>query len=96
MAALAVSPVTCRDVIGMLIDYVEATLSPEIVAAFERHLHDCPPCVAYLNTYRRTLELTGRAIGIDMPEEMKTRLRDLLLGQLGRRVAGRPPEPGRD
>ena len=51
---------TCQDVIGLLIEYLEVTLSAEVLAAFERHLQDCPPCVAFLNTYRKTQDLTWR------------------------------------
>lgn len=74
---------TCRDVIGLLADYLESTLTDELLADLERHLEDCPPCRAYLRTYRRTKELTGRAGQVEMPEEMKARLRELLVRQLG-------------
>jgi len=76
---------TCQDVIGLLVDYLEATLTEETVSAFERHLEICPPCVAYLRTYRKTQELTGAAGRIEMPEELKTRLYELLLKQLDQR-----------
>ena len=70
---------TCRDAIDLLCDYVETSLTPELVATLERHLADCPPCRAYLNTYRRTRELTSQAARPPMPEEMKVRLRRFLL-----------------
>jgi anti-sigma factor RsiW len=79
----AAAPLTCRELIAILADYLEATLPAESVQAFERHLAVCPPCVAYVNTYRRTRELTGRAGALEMPPEMKDRLRTLLLEQLG-------------
>lgn len=74
---------TCEDVIGMLLEYLETTLSPETLAAFERHLAACPPCVAYLRTYRKTRELTGTAGRVEMPEDMKARIRELLQSRLG-------------
>jgi putative zinc finger protein len=79
------SPVlACRDAIDLMADYLEQALGGDLLAALERHLADCRPCVAYLATYRKTRELTGEAGRIEMPEEMKTRLRQLLLDQLGR------------
>lgn len=78
---------TCRDVIGLLADYLETGMSGDLLAEFERHLEQCPPCVAYLNTYRKTKELTGevtRALMPPMPEEMKDRLRRFLLAQIAR------------
>ncbi|MDX2146567.1 MAG: zf-HC2 domain-containing protein [Planctomycetota bacterium] len=50
---------TCQDVNGFLLEYVEGTLPPEVRAAFERHLAECPRCVRYLRGYRRTIELAG-------------------------------------
>lgn len=76
-------PLTCRDVIGFLLDYLEETLDPDTVAAFERHLHDCAPCRAYLKTYDRSRRLVGEVGRVEMPDEMKDRLRELLLGRLG-------------
>lgn len=73
---------TCEDVIGMLLEYLEAQLDAATLAAFERHLAVCPPCVAYLNTYRKTREVTGAAGRVEMPAEMKTRVREFLLTQL--------------
>lgn len=78
---------TCKDAVALLADYLESTLTEEVLADLERHLADCRPCQAYLRTYRRTRELTGRAGQVEMPEEMRARLRDLLARQLG---GGRP------
>ncbi|HZE36069.1 MAG TPA: hypothetical protein VE482_06195, partial [Candidatus Eisenbacteria bacterium] len=59
--------------------FLEQSLSPETLARFESHLADCAPRPAYLQTYRRTIALTGRAEHLEMPAEMKMRLRNLLL-----------------
>jgi hypothetical protein len=80
---------TCKDVIDLLLDYLEATLDPGVVAEVEQHLHQCGPCTAYLNTYQRTREIAGEVLRAPMPEEMKDRLRLFLLERLGRPGAGR-------
>jgi anti-sigma factor RsiW len=77
--------VTCKDAIAILADYLESTLSPELVAKLEEHLRDCAPCQAYLATYRKTKSLAADAGRVEMPDEMKTRLRELLLAQLRER-----------
>jgi anti-sigma factor (TIGR02949 family) len=74
---------TCRDVIDLLAEYLEESLRPESVAEFEQHLQDCPPCLAYLRTYRRTRTLAAEASQVEMPPELKARLRALLFGRLG-------------
>jgi predicted anti-sigma-YlaC factor YlaD len=75
---------TCRDVIGLLLDYAEETLGPELVADLERHLQDCPPCRAYYRTYQRTRRLTGEVAAVEMPAELKDRLRTWLSDRLPR------------
>ena len=67
-----------------LADYLDAKLSPEIVADLERHLMICPPCVAYMNTYKRTRELVGGTAPAEMPQEMKAILRKFVLEQLAK------------
>jgi len=79
------SHLTCRDLIGLLLDYLEATLDEDSVALFERHLTDCAPCRAYLRTYDRSRRIVGQVERVDMPVEMRDRLRDLLLGRLDSR-----------
>jgi anti-sigma factor RsiW len=74
--------VTCRDAIALLADYLEASLGDERVARLEEHLRDCPPCIAYLNTYRRTRDLAAAEGRVEMPEEMKARLRAFLREQV--------------
>jgi anti-sigma factor RsiW len=73
---------TCREAIGLLADYLESALSEEEIRELEEHLAGCRPCQAYLNTYRRTKDLTGKAERVAMPEEMKDRLRTFLLRAL--------------
>ncbi len=52
--------ITCRELIERLDDYVERTLPDEFRADVERHLGVCPSCVAYTESYRRTIELAER------------------------------------
>ena len=66
----------------MLLEYLETRLDAATLGALERHLAACQPCVAYLNTYRRTRELTGASGSAEMPDELKTRLREFLLSQI--------------
>ena len=76
---------TCKDAIAVLADYLESALSRELVEKLEEHLRDCAPCRAYLATYRKTKSLAADAGRVEMPEEMKTRLREFVLAQLRER-----------
>lgn len=56
---------TCRELTEFLADYLEGSLSGEARASFERHLAVCPPCVRYLDGYRRAVRLAKDALGND-------------------------------
>lgn len=73
---------TCRELIDVLADYLEQSLPGDVAAELERHLADCAPCRAYLATYARTREIGGEVQRVQMPEEMKGRLRRFLLDRL--------------
>lgn len=50
----------CRECIEFLMEYLDGGLCPTERAVFEEHLGECPPCVDYLEMYRRTVAL-GKA-----------------------------------
>ncbi len=49
---------TCRDATNLILDFLSGELGPETKAEFEKHLEICQDCVAFLNTYKKTMELT--------------------------------------
>ena len=69
---------TCRDVIARLSDYLGRELGPFDVLRIMLHLVGCAPCRAYLRTLRATIRVAGRAADVEMPDEMKRRLRAFL------------------
>lgn len=84
---MAASPrMTCQQVIALLADYLEVTLGEELLRSLEDHLRDCAPCVAYLNTYRRTREVAAQVNRVEMPEEIRQRLTQFLLTHLRQRT----------
>lgn len=51
---------TCRELVELVTDYLEDTLSPRDRARFEWHLSACPGCDAHLDQMRQTLAVLGR------------------------------------
>jgi hypothetical protein len=49
---------TCKDELGLIADYLTGQLDPAVLAAFERHLGQCPDCKGFLNTYKKTIAVT--------------------------------------
>ena len=86
---------TCKEAIALLGDYLEAALGPAAGTALEHHLPECEACMAYLNTYRRSRELTATVARVALPAEMRTRLRDYLIAELTR-MDGGANQSGRD
>ena len=73
---------SCRDAIEIIADFLGQSLAAGELERLERHLRDCHPCRAYLNTYRRTRRLVGKAGRVEMPGEVKSRLRQFLIAHL--------------
>jgi anti-sigma factor (TIGR02949 family) len=74
---------TCKDAIDIIADFLDQTLASDAVEKLEAHLRDCEPCRAYLSTYRTTRGLVSATGRVEMPSELKARLRRFLLDQLG-------------
>ena len=79
--------ITCEEVITFLMGYLTGELSPSKEAEFEKHLAVCPSCVAYLKTYKTTVEL-GKAALKDEPTSTPPSLapelvRAILAGRAG-------------
>lgn len=74
---------TCRELTELLIDFVSDELSPERRQRLEEHLKLCPPCVAYLESYRLTIQLTRRLPCTPLPPELVARLRKAIESEGG-------------
>jgi anti-sigma factor RsiW len=80
--------ITCRELVELLIDYITDELPPERRQALEQHLQRCPPCLAYLETYRLTIKLTRRLPRCPPPPALMQRLHAAL-----KSVPPPPPPP---
>jgi hypothetical protein len=93
-SASSADDLTCQQATALLVEYVNDTLAPETMRAFQEHLRDCADCLAYLRTYRATI----RALGTVRYEDIPAALQERLLSFLQTRLA-RAPQPfldGRD
>ena len=53
------SGLTCIELVELVTDYLEGSLSRSERARFDAHLGDCHGCNAYLEQFRETIRLTG-------------------------------------
>ena len=79
------SELECRQIAELLGDYLEGTLPRSTAELLEWHIDGCPPCIAFVNTYRGTVNATRTLRDVPVPAELKNRL----LAVLRARDAGR-------
>lgn len=57
---------TCQELVELVSEYLDGTLTPDDRMRFETHIHDCGHCSNYLEQMRATVRITGRLTGIDL------------------------------
>lgn len=50
--------ITCKQATSLIMDYLTGELDSETTSAFEKHLKACQDCLTFLNTYKKTIQLT--------------------------------------
>jgi len=65
----------CKELFALLSQYIDGELPADACAELEKHLGDCSPCVAFLNTLRKTAELCRRYQPSELPRPLEARLR---------------------
>jgi anti-sigma factor RsiW len=83
------SEIECRQIAELLGDYLDGTLPNQTRELLEFHIDGCPPCVAFINTYRGTIAVTRTLPDTPMPTELKKRLLSVLREQGTSRIPPR-------
>lgn len=63
-AAVLPAPVSCREFVALLHDYLLGMLDAEATAAVNAHLAACPSCVAYLKSYEASIRMGRIALSV--------------------------------
>jgi anti-sigma factor RsiW len=61
----------CRELLGKLSEYLDGELDLSACGKIEEHMEDCPPCQAFLESLRRTVEHLRHAQPAAIPEDVK-------------------------
>ncbi len=75
------SSIECRQIAELLGDYLDGTLPRQTAELLEWHIDGCAPCVAFVNTYRGTVNGARRLRDVEIPTELKKRLLGFLRSQ---------------
>jgi anti-sigma factor RsiW len=79
MRLLSHRDLVCQQVVELVTDYLEGTLSRAARRRFEAHLAGCPHCTEYLAQMRATISLTGRLTPEDLTPRMREDLAEVYL-----------------
>lgn len=73
--------IECRRAAGLLLEYLEGSLSPSLHARLHKHFEDCPPCLRFIESYKRTSSLCKETLMKEAPREVGDRLTAFLRQQ---------------
>jgi anti-sigma factor RsiW len=68
----------CRRIAELLGEYLDGTLPKETRELIEWHIESCAPCVAFVSTYRGTIDAAKKLRETTIPPELKQRLLSVL------------------
>jgi len=83
-----------REIFAGLSAYLDSELPPEARRELEEHLCGCPPCVEFVESLRRTVDLCHQFQPEAKPSSMSAEARDRLLAACRKMLAARRREPG--
>lgn len=72
------STIECRQIAELLGDYLDGTLPKHVSELIEWHIDGCGPCVAFVNTYRGTIDVARKLREVEVPTELRQRLLSVL------------------
>jgi len=75
----------CKEVQQLLFDYAQGNLDADTARKLEKHIGDCPPCLEYVESYRKTIHACRehcKSPARDMPPELKQKLTDFISREL--------------
>jgi hypothetical protein len=72
---------TCGQIADLVVDFITDSLAPRVKRDFVQHLAACPDCAAFLNTYKKTIQLTRSVKVEDMPVGVRDNILAFLRGR---------------
>lgn len=76
---------TCKQITALVQKYLNDSLGPRVKQQFDEHLINCPDCVAFLNTYRKTVAVSHAVSAEDMPKNVRRDILSFLQSRARRR-----------
>lgn len=74
----------CHEVRQLSSDYIDGDLRDADVKRVNRHLEWCPPCNAFIETLRATVNMLRNTPKREAPEDFRQRVREAIEDERGR------------
>ena len=81
----------CKQVFERLSEYIDGELPPDLCEQMDRHIGDCPPCVQFVESLRKTTLLCRDSTASLRPEPVRDEDRAALRAIYDRFRASRQP-----
>ena len=79
----------CKEIFAQLSAYLDAELPAATCEEIQAHIADCPPCVEFVNSLRRSVELCHGHAGAEQPAPLAGEARERLLAAYREMMAAR-------
>lgn len=79
----------CREVAGLLSQYLDVELPDDACKLIEEHLSECSPCVEFAQGLRKTVELCRSYRSSEMPRPISEAARAELMAAYRKMLAAR-------
>jgi len=79
----------CLEIFARLSEYLDAELPAVTCQELEAHLADCPPCIEFLNSLRKSIELCHGCETEEGPAPLEPEARDTLAAAYRRMLVRR-------
>jgi anti-sigma factor RsiW len=73
--------ISCHQLIEFCLDYLDGALPQDEQVGFRRHLSQCPDCVTFFETYRKTPEVSREALSAQIPSSVREAVRSFLISR---------------
>jgi len=73
----------CKQFEGLAYDYLDGNLDNKKTKAINRHMKLCPPCIHFIDSYRRTRDIVTQEERPNLDPTFKKHLLDMYTSQEG-------------
>jgi anti-sigma factor RsiW len=69
---------SCQEIVDYCLDFLSGALPDKERQLFSSHLRNCSECMRFFETYRKTPEISRKALALRMPDRVRVAVRDFL------------------